>query len=53
MEGKKCPCRRVNCKRHGDCAACREHHHNVHKIPLTTCERIEAKKKKPKRGTSE
>ncbi len=36
-----CPCKRTNCIRHGDCKACKEHHHCWPKIPLTTCERIQ------------
>ena len=39
-----CPCKRTNCVRHGNCAACKEHHHCWPKIPLTTCERIQKKK---------
>ncbi len=35
-----CPCKRSGCVRHGDCAACQEHHHKSEKMPLTTCERL-------------
>lgn len=38
-----CPCRRVNCPRYGDCAACREHHHSSERKPLTRCEKLERK----------
>ena len=26
MENRECPCKKRKCPRHGDCAACREHH---------------------------
>lgn len=38
-----CPCKRVNCPRHGDCAACREHHHTSGSKKLTRCERLALK----------
>lgn len=46
MENKQetCPCKRVNCLRHGNCAACREHHHTSKHKPLTYCEKREEKK---------
>lgn len=44
-ETAACPCRRVKCVRHGDCAACSEHHRAKGKM-LTTCERLHAKKEK-------
>ena len=34
-----CPCKRVKCERHGDCAACRAHHLASQRKPLTACER--------------
>lgn len=34
-----CPCKRVKCERHGDCAACRAHHHASQRKPLTACKR--------------
>lgn len=34
-----CPCKRVKCERHGDCAACRAHHLASQRKPLTSCER--------------
>lgn len=43
---KDCPCKRVKCERHGDCVACKEHHHASTRHPLTTCERIRAKNEK-------
>ena len=36
-----CPCKREKCKRHGNCAACREHHKERNKLPA--CERLEKK----------
>ena len=45
MTQDPCPCRRVNCPRHGDCAACREHHRACGRKPLTDCEKLEQKKK--------
>lgn len=35
----KCSCRWKNCKRHGDCAACRAHHAQHAKHPLPACEK--------------
>ena len=26
MENRDCPCKKKKCPRHGNCAACREHH---------------------------
>ena len=48
MERKEldCPCKRVQCERHGDCHACKEHHHASKRLPLSTCERIKARKEK-------
>ncbi len=43
----KCPCKRVKCERHGNCAACKQHHHDSVKRPLTTCERMKAKQRNP------
>lgn len=37
----QCPCKRVNCARHGDCAACRKHHSTKKLLP--TCERVQKK----------
>lgn len=28
MPTRQCPCRKISCKRHGDCDACRAHHRN-------------------------
>ena len=42
MEQDFCPCKRTNCPRHGDCAACREHHRRKHNS-LTYCEKLERK----------
>lgn len=46
MPQDSCPCRRVRCPRHGDCAACREHHRACGRKPLTYCEKLEQKKKR-------
>ena len=42
MEQDFCPCKLTNCPRHGDCAACREHHRRKHNS-LTHCEKLERK----------
>lgn len=42
----KCNCRWINCKRHGKCDECREHHKNHKKYPLLFCENIKVKKQK-------
>lgn len=49
MEGKEdnCPCKR-ECERHGDCNACKEHHHASKRYPLSTCERIKARELRKK-----
>ena len=49
MEWEKnaaCPCRRVECPRHGDCAACKEHHHSSPRKPLTRCEKLARKEQR-------
>ncbi len=43
-ENVECPCRWKNCRRHGDCAACKEHHRGLNRKPLTACEEIQKKK---------
>lgn len=45
-EKMDCPCKRVQCERHGNCAACTEHHHAPGKKLLTACERIKAKEER-------
>lgn len=42
----KCNCKWKNCKRHGKCHECREHHKNHKKYPLPFCENIKVKKEK-------
>ena len=42
MNRTDCPCKRVNCPRHGDCEACQAHH-QVSKRSRP-CERQQAKK---------
>lgn len=49
VQRESCPCRRMNCPRHGDCAACREHHHVSGRKPLTRCEKL-ARKEQRKQG---
>ena len=41
-----CPCKRTKCPRHGDCAACREHHHASERKPLTRCEKLARKEQR-------
>ena len=36
-----CPCKRKKCERHGNCDACRAHHHDSSRKSLTACERLE------------
>lgn len=43
---KNCPCKRTECPRHGDCTACRAHHHNDSRWPMTSCERLQKKRSK-------
>ncbi len=38
-----CPCKRLKCERHGNCKACKEHHHLPQSKYLTTCERLKLK----------
>mgnify|MGYP005608278975 FL=1 len=45
MENETCPCKRVKCERHGDCAACKEHHSSQKKCP-TACERAARKEER-------
>ena len=47
-KNNNCLCKRKNCERHGDCTACKEHHHTSSRYPLTTCERIKAKENRKK-----
>lgn len=39
-----CPCKRQKCERHGDCNACKAHHHASSRKPFTACERFEQKR---------
>lgn len=41
----KCNCRWKNCKRHGKCDECREHHKNHAKHPIPYCEKKKVTKK--------
>lgn len=45
-DANSCPCKRKNCERHGDCAACREHHKNVQRKYLPACDRLSEKREK-------
>lgn len=45
MEKKECPCKRVKCERHGDCAACRAHHAEIKRSP-NACERLLAQEQR-------
>ena len=42
-----CPCKRAKCERHGNCAACKAHHHADGKMG-TTCERLAQKAERKK-----
>lgn len=46
---ENCPCKRTNCERHGDCVACKEHHHSLEQKLMTSCERIKVKEEKLKK----
>lgn len=49
---QECPCKRVNCKIHGDCKACREHHGHMKRNLRVACDRLADKRsEKMKRGT--
>ena len=37
----RCPCKRYQCERHGNCIACKEFHKQSSKYKQTTCERLE------------
>ena len=39
-----CPCKRKKCERHGDCIACKSHHHDTSQKPLTACEKVARKR---------
>lgn len=43
LKNPDCPCKRMRCERHGDCAACREHHKT--KKCIIACERLAKKEK--------
>jgi hypothetical protein len=43
---RDCPCKKLKCPRHGDCAACRLHHATGGKYP-PFCDRPGKKVKKP------
>ena len=43
------PCKRLYCPRHGNCAACQEHHHANGRKPLTCCEKLVQKEQRKAR----
>ena len=43
MSCESCPCKRTDCPRHGDSAACREHRRTSKRKLLTHCEKLEQK----------
>lgn len=43
-QNQECPCKRLQCKRHGDCEACKKHHLEVMRYS-PACERAKKKKK--------
>ena len=45
-----CPCKRISCPRHGDCASCRAHHHTSRRNGFTWCEKLERKQQKEKKN---
>lgn len=47
--GEKCPCRKSNCKYHGDCEACMNHHYNMERKTKTQCDRLKAKMERQNR----
>lgn len=42
----ECPCKRLKCERHGDCAACREHHNSFKRKMNVACDRLKIKREK-------
>lgn len=49
QHNENCPCKRIKCERHGDCAACRAHHTQKKKYP-STCERLKRREEKKSQG---
>lgn len=47
MNSEHCPCRRINCERHGNCAVCRSHHETSKKVSVA-CDRIKAGEERKK-----
>lgn len=45
MNTENCPCKRINCERHGNCAACKAYHQTRRKSPAY-CEKTEKKEHK-------
>lgn len=40
---QNCPCKKINCPRHGNCKECKQYHHSSSLFMLTKCERINLK----------
>lgn len=38
-DNENCPCKRIKCKRYGNCEACRAYHSASKSKPLPVCER--------------
>lgn len=50
-KNESCPCKRINCERHGDCDACRAHHNaSARKLP-PACEKKRRSCSEEKRRT--
>ena len=43
FQGDRCPCKKTDCERHGDCAACMAHHHDPQHETKTECDRLKYK----------
>jgi len=50
---EKCPCKRVQCERLGDCEACKEHHRTVETRYKVACERIAERNAKRRAAAAE
>lgn len=47
MINEDCPCKRLQCERHGNCLACRTHHAEKKKY-LPACDRLKQKEESKK-----
>lgn len=41
--GETCPCRKINCKYHGDCESCMDHHYRMEPKTKTKCDHIKTR----------